>query len=396
MIPELRKKYNGEFTQDTYDTFKDAIEKKYDHLPVFRIAESPIFIPKLLKDRIVEAGNEILDIVLAPDFMEKSAKAIPKGQEVPGETNHTAFLQMDFGVCLDENGDYIPQLIEAQGFPSLYFFQNLLANKYKKFFNIPDNYTHLFNGLDSESYIQKLRDIIIGDSDPESTILLEVEPHKQATVIDFFATKEALGIESLCVTDLETEGKDVFYYKGDRRIKVERIFNRVIFDELIRRDDLDRQFRFNMDANIEWVGHPNWFFRLSKYTLPFLKSKYVPDSYFLSDVDNIPTDLENYVLKPLYSFAGSGVIINLNRYDIEAIKDPENYILQKKVDYAPVIQTPNDPTKCEIRIMYLWENPEERPMLVNNLVRLSKGEMVGVKYNRNKDWVGGSVGFFEK
>jgi hypothetical protein len=396
MIPELRKKYNGAFTDEVYAIFKDAIEKKYDHLPVFRIAETPIFIPDQLKDRIIEAADDILDVVLAPDFMEKSARAIPAGQGVPKESKHTAFLQMDFGICLDENGEYTPQLIEAQGFPSLYFFQNLLANKYRDFFDIPDDYTHLFNGLTSETYIEKLREIIIGDGDPENTILLEVEPDKQATVIDFFATKEALGIESLCVTDLKVEGKDVYYYKGGRKIKVERIFNRVIFDELIKRIDLPREFRFNMGANVEWVGHPNWFFRLSKFTLPFIKSQYVPDSYFLNEIETIPTDLENYVLKPLYSFAGTGVIINLNRFDIDAIKDPENYILQRKVEYAPVIETPNVGSKCEIRIMFLWEGPDKRPLLVNNLVRLSKGEMVGVKYNKNKDWVGGSVGFFKR
>ena len=396
MIPELRKKYNQAFTQSTYTTFKEAITRKYDHLPVFRIAETPIFIPQLLKERIIEASDEILDIVIAPDFIEKSARAIPEGQSVPKESRHTAFLQLDFGICLDEKGDYIPQLIEAQGFPSLYFFQNLLANKYRKFFDIPDNFTHLFDGLDSESYIQKLRDVIIGDSHPENTILLEVEPSRQATVIDFYATKEALGIESLCVSDLKMEGNDVYYFKEGRKIKVERIFNRVIFDELIKRDDLAREFYFSKEANVEWIGHPNWFFRLSKHTLPLLKSKYVPNSFYLNELENIPTDLENYVLKPLYSFAGSGVIINLNRYDIESIKDPENYILQRKVEYAPVVDTPSLPAKCEIRVMFLWEDPDKRPVLVNNLVRLSKGEMVGVKYNKNKDWVGGSVGFFER
>ncbi|KAA3641689.1 MAG: hypothetical protein DWQ02_00110 [Bacteroidetes bacterium] len=396
MIPELRERYNKAFTEEVYNEFKYAIEKKYDHLPVFRIAETPIFIPNDLKEKIIQAAEDIIDVVVEPDFMQNSASAIPDGLKVPQESDFTNFLQMDFGICIDEHGEYTPQLIEAQGFPSLYFFQNLLATKYRKFFDIPDNLTHLFNGLTPETYIQKLRDVIIGDADPETTVLLEVEPDKQATVIDFYATKEALGIESLCVTDLKVEGKDVYYYKGKKKIKVERIFNRVIFDELVPRTDLKREFRFNMGANVHWVGHPNWFFRLSKYTLPFLKSPYVPESHFLHELDTIPSDLDNYVLKPLYSFAGSGVIINLNRFDIEAIPDPENYILQRKVEYAPVIETPNVGSKCEIRVMFLWENRNERPLLVNNLVRLSKGKMVGVKYNKDKDWVGGSVGFFEK
>ncbi|MCB0653195.1 MAG: hypothetical protein KDC85_18115 [Saprospiraceae bacterium] len=396
MIPELREKFNKVFDEQTYDAFKYSIEKKYNHLPVFRIAETPIFIPRELKDKIMEAAEDILEVILAPDFMKNSTNAIPPALKVPQESNFTHFLQMDFGVCIDEKGELTPQLIEAQGFPSLYFFQDLLANKYREYFDIPDHYTHLFNGLDSESYKQKLRNIIIGDADPETTILLEVEPDKQATAIDFYATREALGIDTVCVTDLKVEGKDVYYYKDNRKIKVKRIYNRVIFDELVQRTDLRREFRFNMGANVEWIGHPNWFFRLSKHTLPFLKSQYVPESHFLNELENIPPDLENYVLKPLFSFAGSGVIINVKRSDLDSVSNPENYILQRKVTYAPVIKTPNISSKCEIRVMFLWEKHEERPLLVNNLVRLSKGEMVGVKYNKDKDWVGGSVGFFER
>lgn len=396
MIPEFREKYNKAFDEQTYEAFKYSIEKKYNHLPVFRIAETPVFIPRELKDKIMEAAGDILEVILAPDFMKNSANAIPAALKVPQESNFTHFLQMDFGVCIDEKGALTPQLIEAQGFPSLYFFQDLLANKYREYFDIPDHYTHLFNGLDSASYKQKLRNIIIGNADPETTILLEVEPDKQATAIDFYATREALGIDTVCVTDLRVEGKDVYYYKDNRKIKVERIYNRVIFDELIQRTDLRREFRFNMGANVEWIGHPNWFFRLSKHTLPFLKSQYVPESHFLNELDHIPDDLENYVLKPLFSFAGSGVIINVKRSDLDSVSNPENYILQKKVTYAPVIKTPNIGSKCEIRVMFLWEKHEERPLLVNNLVRLSKGEMVGVKYNKDKDWVGGSVGFFER
>jgi hypothetical protein len=186
----------------------------------------------------------------------------------------------------------------------------------------------------------------------------------------------------------------VYYIKDGKKVGVEKIFNRVIFDELIKRDDLKREFYFTEDANLEWVGHPNWFFRISKHTLPLLDSQYVPPSYFLSDLDEYPEDLHNYVLKPLYSFAGTGVIINLNRYDLESIQDPENYILQRKVEYAPVVETPTDPSKCEIRMLMIWEPGAARPRIVNNLARLSKGEMVGVRHNKNKDWVGGSVGFF--
>jgi len=225
---------------------------------------------------------------------------------------------------------------------------------------------------------------------------LEVEPHKQTTKIDFYEASRRLGIPVKCVSELKKEGRDVFYLnaKGEK-IQVHKIFNRVIFDELVNYKDLPREFRFTEEANVEWAGHPNWFFRISKHTLPFLKSQYVPETRFLNEVEETPTDLHNYVLKPLYSFAGTGVIVNLNRFDIESISDPENYILQRKVEYAPIVKTPSEPAKCEVRMLMIWEKGEPRPRIINNLARLTKGEMVGVKYNKNKDWVGASVAFFE-
>lgn len=396
MIPSIRSQYNQAFTDKAYKLFLEDIAKAYNYKPPFRIAETPVFIPDNLKIQLFEACEEIIDVLVKPDFKTLSEGAVIAGQRMPSDTDQTTFLQMDFGICKDENGDFIPQLIEVQGFPSLYFFQDMTANFYQKHFDIPSNYSHLFNGLDSPGYIELLRKIIVGDSNPENVILLEVEPRKQVTEIDFVIAKHQLGIEYLCVSDIKMDGKDLYYVKEGRKIGVEKIFNRVIFDELIKRDDLKREFYFTKEANVEWIGHPHWFFRISKHTLPLLKSKYVPESFFLHELDEFPEDLHNYVLKPLYSFAGTGVIINLNRFDLEAIDDRENYILQRKVEYAPVVETPTGPSKCEIRMLMLWENGAPRPVIVNNLARLSKGEMIGVRYNKNKDWVGGSVGFFSK
>ena len=395
MITELRRQFNENFRQETYQGMLDHIEGQYNYRPPFRIAETPVFIPRKLKKQLIEACEEITDVIVRPDFKELSRGALLAGQEVPGETPHTTFLQMDFGICLEKNGELKPQLIEVQGFPSLYFYQDMAARAYRKFYDIPDNFSHLFGGLDSEQYLEMLRRVILGDHNPENVILLEVEPEKQTTAIDFIAGKHMIGLEPVCVSQLKVHGREVFYEKEGRLIQVEKIYNRVIFDELIKRDDLPREFYFTEGHDVEFIGHPNWFFRISKHTLPLLDSQYVPKSYFLNEVENIPEDLHNYVLKPLYSFAGTGVIINLNRHDIEAISDPENYILQRKVEYAPVILTPNEPAKCEIRMLMLWEQGWERPLIVNNLARISKGLMVGVRYNKDKDWVGGSVGFFE-
>lgn len=396
MIPEIRKRYNASFTQARYDAFLQDIYRAFNHRPSFRIAETPVFVPKGLKAKLFEAVEDILKVILRPDFRDLSEGAILAGQKVPGETPHTTFLQMDFGICKDEAGNLTPQLIEVQGFPSLYFYQHLVAKLYRKHFTVPEHFRHLFSDLEDESYIELLRRVIVGDTPPEQTILLEVEPHKQTTQIDFWGTRHYLGTPVLCVTDLKRSGRDLYYINEQgKKVAVRKIYNRVIFDELIRRDDLQREFYFTEEADVEWVGHPHWFFRISKHTLPLIKSPYVPESHFLNELEGYPEQLDQYVLKPLFSFSGTGVIINLNKYDLEAIEDPENYILQRKVEYQPIVETPTGPAKVEIRILMLWERGKPKPILVNNLARLSKGIMIGVKYNKDKDWVGGSVGFFE-
>ena len=204
-----------------------------------------------------------------------------------------------------------------------------------------------------------------------------------------------MGIKVLCLTKVIKNGRQLFYKneKGDL-IRIEKIYNRVIFDELDRRPDLTFGFNFTDDLDVEWIGHPNWFFRISKYTMPFLKSEFVPKTYFLNQIDATRWDLTQYVLKPLFSFSGQGVKINITQADIDAITDPSNWILQEKVEYAPVLDTPSGPTKIEIRMLMIWEKNAARPQLVNNLIRLSKGEMIGVRYNKDKDWVGASVGLF--
>ncbi|MEM9887598.1 MAG: hypothetical protein AAF849_17010 [Bacteroidota bacterium] len=395
MIQSLRKVYNSSFQESKYQQLLQEIEKTYGHRPPFRIAETPVFVGEEMKEMLFDACEQIIDVIVKPNFKDVSKGALLAGQTVPNETAHTTFLQMDFGICADENGRLTPQLIEAQGFPSLYFYQYIIANLYRKYFDVPEDKFSIFNGLDQESYLELLRRVVVGDYSSENVVLLETEPDQQATLIDFIICKRLLGVPYKCVTELKCEGKDVYYEENGRKIPVYRIFNRVIFDELLRRDDLKREFFLTEEHDVEWIGHPNWFFRISKHTLPLLGHiPYVPDSFFLSDVDRIPTDLHNYVLKPLYSFSGTGVIINLNQYDIDSIQDRENYILQRKVNYAPVVETLNVPAKCEIRMLMIWENDAPRPVIINNLARLSKGEMIGVKYNKDKDWVGGSVGFF--
>jgi hypothetical protein len=397
MIPEIRRNFNNAFTPEKYETFKQGLQEMYNHKPNFREAETPFFIPETLKEKLLAACDEITELILRPDLKQISQGALyDKSIIVPGEDEHTTFLQMDFGICLDDNGDPFPMLIEIQGFPSVYFFQYMATIAYKKYYDLPANLTPYFNGYNEVSFKKKMYEIIVGDSDPKNVVLLEIEPELQNTYIDLLATSVELGIPVVCVTKVLKEGKKLYYIdkNGDKQ-KIEKIYNRVIFDELEQRTDLKMQFKFTDDLEVKWVGHPNWFFRISKYIMPYLKSRFVPETLFLHEIKELPADLENYVLKPLFSFAGAGVIIDVAKEDIEAIENKSNYILQRKVTYEPVLKSPNDPVKVELRMLMLWPEKDDRPHVAVNLVRLSKGKMIGVKYNKDKDWVGGSVGLYE-
>ncbi len=398
MQNEIRQRYNAAFTPEKYQAFLHTVDTAFGEAVTFRVSETPIFVPKSLKTQLLQGVEDICAVLQEPDFKQRSEAALPVHLRVPGEDEHTIFLQLDFGICKGPDGSLVPQLIEMQGFPSLYFFQEMLAASYRKHFDIPADWSHLFGGLNSESYIEMLREVIVGNSKPENVILLEIEPEKQNTRIDFWGSQQYLGIKVLCLSKVKREGRDLFYLdENGRRVGIDRIYNRIIFDELEKRNDLPREWDMTTEVNAEWVGHPNWFFRISKHTLPFMKSPFVPETLFVNELKSIPTDLENWVLKPLFSFSGQGVKINVTREDVESVDDPGNFILQRKVEYVAAVDTvnPAEPSKCEIRMMILWNKNWPAPRLVNNLVRMSKGEMVGVRYNKGKDWVGASVGFFE-
>jgi uncharacterized protein (UPF0248 family) len=266
---------------------------------------------------------------------------------------------------------------------------------YRKHFHIPsDMHSHL---VDREVFLKSFEKVILNGHNPENVILLEIDPMKQNTAIDFLVTEKMTGVKAVHIEDVKVDGRNLYHIKDNKKIPIHRIYNRVIFDELMRRTDLKLDFTLREDVDVEWAGHPNWFYRISKYTMPFIKSEYLPECKFLNSYSTLPDDLHNYVLKPLYSFSGSGVIFNLTKSDLDAIPENErhDYILQRKVKYAPVVQAPDGLVNVEMRLLFIWEAEKARPTLMTNLVRFSRGEMIGVKYNKDKTWVGGTVAFFE-
>lgn len=396
MHKQARETFNRSFTAKGYEEFIESLDAAFPGQLDFRVAETPAFIPKELTDKILRASDGIITTLTSPGFREKTDRAVPANQNVPGENAHTSFLAIDYAICLNANGELVPQLIELQGFPSIFGYQAFLSESFQKHFDVPEHFGYLFGAASYDEYVAKLKALILGDEQPEHVILLEIFPDKQKTRIDFAVTEQMLGIRAVCYTQLIREGRKLYYEHEGKKLEVKRIYNRLIFDDLFSYPDLDTSYQFTDDVDVQWVGHPNWFFRISKFTMPYLNGEFVPDTRFLSDYDGIfPDDLENYVLKPLFSFAGSGVQLHLSKPALEAITDPENYILQRKVAYEPVIQAPDGLVKCEIRMMYGWPDDAEKPELLISLSRLSRGEMIGVRYNKDFTWVGGSASFFE-
>lgn len=397
MIPAIREEFNKQFTFEKYEAFLKELNAAHPGGIEFRVAETPIFVPYDFTKKMLDACESIVDIIAAPNFKERTDKAIPKNLQVHGENNHSHFIAFDFGICTNEAGEYEPQLIEMQGFPTLFAYEVLIDKVFRNHFPVPENFDCYLSGYNKETYIQLLKEIIVADHNPENVILLEIFPHQQKTKIDFYCTQEYLGINIVCLTELIKEGKKLYYLNDGKKTEVKRIYNRIIFDDLQQQAaevQEKGQILFE-ELDVEWCPHPNWFYRISKFTLPLIRHPYVPATFYLNEIKQMPTDLENYVLKPLFSFAGQGVIIDVKQSDIDNVKDPENWILQRKVKYADVIETPDVPAKAEIRIFYFWKDGEARPVATQNLGRLSKGKMIGVRYNKDKEWVGGNFCYFE-
>jgi len=388
--PELRKRFNADFTAEKYSAFIRCVNESERWPADFRLSETPIFLTSEFTEQVTNAAQEIVKLTRTPEFSRHAASAIPTDLKVPNEPPHWNFLVVDFGICAA--GDrLVPRLIELQAFPSLYGFQLLFLHCLRKTYpSIPRDWTSSFGGVKDDAYVALLRRTIIADSDPANVVLLEIEPEKQKTRIDFAATERLLGVRPVCATKISKRGRQLFYERDGVETRIERIYNRVIFDELIRRPDVHLSFRFQDDLDVTWVGHPNWYFRISKHSLPFLKTSHTSPAFF---VDEFPANesLEDYVLKPLYSFAGLGVDMEPTSKKLEALPKPHEWILQKKVAYAEFVPTTDGPrSKAEIRMMFIWPNDGD-PVLVNNLVRMSQGKMMGVDFNKEKTWVGSSI-----
>jgi hypothetical protein len=392
MIRALRQQFNANYTPEKYQRLLRLLEQRCGTPVKFRVCETPCFLPKALLDQMSEYGKELIQQLNGIEYRKASSAAIPDQFRVPHEPPRPLFVQVDFGLARDQSGKLQPKLVELQGFPSLYAYQAILSQSYGEVFGLDPNLKYLLGGLDWESYKKLLRRAIVADHDPAHVILMEIDPLHQKTLPDFLVTEKLLGIKTVAITDVRKVGKFLFYEIGGKRFPIMRIYNRAIVDEMVRKD-LKMAFQLTDDVEVEWAGHPNWFFRMSKFSLPYLHHECVPKTWFLDRVEQMPKDLEHYVVKPLFSFAGLGVIVNLTPQDLAAIprEQRSQYILQERIDFESVVETPFGGNKAEVRIMYIWLD-ELQPVMT--IIRMGRGLMMGVDHNRNMEWVGSSAGFY--
>jgi hypothetical protein len=348
-----------------------------------------VFLPAELIAKMARYGQEMVEQLLANrEYQRASRAAIPAEFRAPNEDPVPLFVQADFGL----DAELEPKLVEIQAFPTLYAYQPVMAAAYREAYGIDESLAALPDGLTRSEYDALMRRAIVGAQDPENVVLLEIDPWNQKTRHDFVLTERAWGVPTVDIAGVRKEGRRLYYERGGRAIPIHRIYNRAIVDEMVRRGTR-MAFDFRDELDVEWAGHPNWFFRLSKFSLPYLNHPAVPHTQFLDRVESVEHP-ERYVLKPLYSFAGTGVIVGPTAEQIAAVPKETRggYILQERVDFRPVVETPYGADKIEVRIMYVWL---DRLRAVNTIIRMGRGSQMGVDHNKQMEWVGGSAAFIE-
>ena len=390
MLPALRERFNATWTQARYDAMLASLQQRTGGSIEFPISETPCFFPRALIETLGAVGRELIEQSMSGDAGRAAAAVVPAQFRGAASEPHPTFLQVDFGLVRSAHGEVEPRLVELQAFPSLYGFQMALADAYCAAFDLPIGLDEYLGGLTRDAYRALLAAAITGGHDPAEVVLMEIDPARQKTRPDFAMTEALWGVRAIDTSEVTKDGRRLFYRRDGRSVPIRRIYNRVIPDELLTKGTA-LPFDYRDDLDVEWTGHPEWYFRVSKFSIPYLQHAYVPRTWFLHEVRTLPAPREELLLKPLFSFAGGGIIFAPTDGQLDAIpaERRDQYILQERVAFEPVIDTPHGPTQAEIRMMYVWTD-ELRAVLP--LVRMGRGKMMGVDHNKGLRWVGASAG----
>jgi len=376
---------------------------------------------RTMLDEMAAAGAQLAKSLISNhQYLEAARAAIPRQYLVAGDESHPNFLTADFALVRKAAGQLAPRLVEIQAFPSVYGYQAVLGCAYREVYGLDAGLGRHLGGNDDSLYWRLLTKTVLGKLDPENVVLTEVDPQHQKTLPDFEVTSRKLGIAVVDITSLEAVGDRLHYRNANGKlIPIHRIYNRAIADEPIARG-IRLPFDITRPWNVEWAGHPNWYFLISKFSIPWLTREAGPDSVVppavfldeflegsgratlraagveIPDRKSPETAYPNLLLKPLFSFAGKGIQFDPTQAELEAIprERRRDFLLQQRMSFVHNVDTPCGMTQAEIRILYLW--PDDGILTpVMPLVRLGRGKMMGVDHNRNQEWVGASAAFIE-
>ncbi len=391
MLPAVQRWFAEQvYTPERYERFRAALEQEVRCRIEFRVCECPIFVSQSFRQTLERAAQEIVLQCTTQEYRRLSEEAIPAPYRVPQEPDRPLFSVVDFAVVGEPEGKWGLRLIELQGFPSLFGYQYFYARLAREIYELGEQWGYTFSGLSDEAYWNILQRAILGDHAPEEVVLVDYHPEQQKTRPDFTALERQLGIEAVHIGSLRKQGNRLYRRRCGRWVPIRRIFNRAIVDEL-EEHKVRLPFRWTEELDVEWAGHPNWYFRMSKFALPYLRHPTVPRAYRLSELSELPEHADGYVLKPLFSFAGKGVILQPTREYLEMIPEAERpfYVLQERVPYAPCVYTPVGMNHVELRVMLVWLPEWEEPCPVMSLARTGRAAMMGVRYN-DMPWAGSS------
>lgn len=401
MIPELRQDFNKRWTPEGYERLLAGIERRLGERPAFRLAETPCFFPKSLLEEMAEVAQTLTrSLVENQAYLAASDAAIPARHRIPepAGVQPPNFMTVDFGFVREPDGSLGIRLVELQAFPSVFGFQDVLSQATMEAYDLDPSLRWLQADADSENYWRRMRRVILAGHDPSEVVLLEVTPDHQKTRVDFRTYEQQLGIRTADITTVRQRGRMLEYQRDGRWTPIRRIFNRAIVDEM-ERLGVEPGFDYRSELDVEWAGHPNWYFRASKFSLPYLDHPAVPPAAFLDDWIRdrsvLPSERGDLLLKPLFSFAGKGIVFAPTDADLAAIPEEERrgYLLQQRAHFTPVIETPHGMTKAEVRIMLVAADGDVLTPVIS-MVRLGRGLMMGVDQNRNQLWVGASAAVF--
>lgn len=388
-------RFNKNFTPENYDKIKINMT---EHLgpPPGRLCETPVFLTPAQYDDIVQSSKELIAQAMQPHVVDSVEPYVMEEFKLGAAERpaHPSVIIVDFAMTQNEKGELAPKLVEMQSSSSMFLFMMHLAESHKESYGLGDGFEYLPNGGNKDGLIAQLRDVIVGDHDPKHVVLLELEPPKRASLPDFKAFQEHLGITYLDVHDIIKHGNKLYYKQDGEEIEIKRVYNRVIPEDFAAQGlGKEVSFSFTEKLDVEWISHPHWDFLMSKASLPFMEHKTLPKTYFLDQVTKYPDDLENYVLKPLFSYGGQGVQVNITAQDLDAVPADlkKDYVLMEKIKYAPFIESPDgDRSKAEIRLMFTWNDARglEPAIMLARVTRGDKSNMTGAHFGPRDNWIG--------